>query len=130
MSTAPTGYWDTATEIVVVQGASLQMFWALEADGGTYVDTTGMDAQMQVRLTPDAETALATYTTGNGKLLVGQTVGPYTGCLMLNLDPADTADLEGGLVARYDLMLIDGVTVIPFAAQRFCVQDAVTEVTP
>ena len=130
-----TGYMDTETEIVVVQGAGYQQFWALQLDDGTTYDTTGHTAQMQVRLTPDAETALATYSTPGGpgkagRILVGQTVGPYTGCLLLNLNHTDTAELPGGLVAGYDLILITPAGQrVPFAAQRFCVQDAYTEVS-
>lgn len=124
------GYMDTKSELVVVQGASFGHFWALQADDGSFYDTTGHDAQMQVRLTPDADTALATYTVDNGRLVVGQTVGTYTGCLMLSLAPEDTEALPGGLVAGYDVILITpSGRRVPLASQSFCVADAYTEVS-
>ena len=125
------GFW-VQRDLVVAQYATYQPFWVLELDDGTYYDTTGHTAKMQVRATADSATVIATYSTADSSILVGQTVDTYTGGIMLNLGPEDTtpALLPGGLVAGYDLYLTTPAgKVIPFSTGRFCVADAYTEVS-
>ena len=127
-------YLDTESELVVVHGTDFGYFWAAQGADGSFYDTAGHTAYMQVRATPESETALATYTTATGELLVGQTVTDgdgvtYTGCIQINLSHTDTAALPGKLVAGYDLILITPTGKrIPWASQRFCVVDSYTEV--
>lgn len=115
-------------ELVTKKGATYQPFWVLQDDAGAYVDTTGYVAEMQVRENADDTDALATYTTTNGKLLVGQTIGSYTGCVMLNLSESDTDAFENGMVAYYDLFLtnLSGERDC-FSEGPFCVGATYTE---
>ena len=105
----------------------------LEKRDGTWYDTTGFTALLQVRETPEDETVLLELSTENGRILTGYSTTvddvAYEGGVIISATASDMDStlLPAGMVAGYDLKLIppSGTEdAEPLAEGRFCVQGA------
>jgi hypothetical protein len=85
------------------QGATFEYTVQLTNDSGTAVNLTGYSAKMQVRLTPDSETALLSLTSPSG----GIVITPATGLITLTAAASVTEDMPVGKF-YYDITITSG----------------------
>lgn len=93
------GKYNTTIE----QGAVFNRTLYYKQSNGNAVDLTGFTAEMDIRLTKDAEEVIHTLTTENG----GITITPLTGKIVLYISALDTEDFDFEQ-AYYDLELNPG----------------------
>jgi hypothetical protein len=103
------------------QGATFTLPLVWKQADGTPVDLTGYSAQMDVRTSKTAETAVVELTTINGRI----TLGGATGEITLMIPATITATLDPAAYV-YDLELIQGVTVYRILEGTFVVDGEVT----
>jgi hypothetical protein len=107
--------------IEIEQGATWSLLLRYRAEPDTPIDLTGATARMQVRTTYDADVALISLTTENGRISIAGETGEIT----LGIDAADTEALPAGLYV-YDVEVVRGESVTRLLAGRAKVSPEVT----
>lgn len=93
--------------ITVEQGATFTLDLVYKDNVGTPIDLTGYTARMQIRRSYSATSPLATFTTENGRIVLGTTDGTVS----VTGEAALTASI-GVRNAVYDLELISPTGVV------------------
>lgn len=116
--------------LTVDQGSSWNEELLWEDSTGTPIDTSGMQARMQVRKTIAAATPIVELTTEDGNIELGLT-GPIDGQynIRLKLSAVETAALPASASSKnwyYDLEIVNGPYVTRLLQGRFKVDLEVT----
>ncbi|MFE8033854.1 hypothetical protein [Thiohalocapsa marina] len=107
--------------IEIEQGATWLLLLRYRSEPDAPVDLTGATARMQVRATYDAEVAIVSLTTENGRISIDGQAGE----IALSIEAGATEELPAGLYV-YDVEVVRGESVTRLLSGRAKVSPEVT----
>jgi hypothetical protein len=100
--------WHFTGEHSITQGSDWYRTLGLKLDDGSYLNTAGYTARMQIRASKESPTVLLELTTGNGRIQVGiQGSAPNQYNVLLAVLGSISSPLTDWGLGYYDLELVD-----------------------